>query len=127
MANLRQSILIRTDLALEPGLLSAQVAHLHAQFMIHMITNDRAHTQEDLDWMKDPYIFVHKVPNLEVLRYFQDQAATAKIPQFEWTDTIYLNISPKQTRAFENVPVGISLGPVDSDKIKAVIGDLPLL
>jgi hypothetical protein len=44
-----------------------------------------------------------------------------------WEDTIYLDISPTQRKAFENVFVGFSIGPCDADVIKTIIGDLPLL
>jgi hypothetical protein len=82
---------------------------------------------EDKEWLNDPYIFVHGVPNLEVLNYFIEDAKSGDIPISEWRDTVYIKISETQRRAFFPVKVGAALGPVDSDKIKAIIGDLPLL
>lgn len=133
MANLRQTILIRKDLDFPIGLLAAQVAHLHMEsFRKTMLdapdpVNKFELTQDEAGWLKDPYVFVHGVPNLEVLDFFIKEAKALGIDVHEWRDTVYINISATQRRAFFPVKVGATLGPCDSDKIKAVIGDLPLL
>ena len=132
MANLRQSILIRTDLNLPVGLLAAQVAHLHFETFRRRGTGDSAGlpmvmTRQEGEWAHDPYLFVHQVPNLEALDFFEHEAKKADINTESWRDTIFLQLSPTFRKAFENVKVGIVLGPDDSDKIKAVISDLPLL
>ncbi len=142
MANIRQSIIIRTDLNLPVGLLAAQVAHLSMEKLRYAIThletfrkgavsiNFPAWGQFGADfeeWLLDPYLFVHKVPNKEALDYFSKEFQRANIPVSSWVDTITLDISPTQKKAFVDVMVGISAGPCDSDKIKAIIGDLPLL
>lgn len=134
MANIGQTIIIRTDIFELPqdmGLLSAQVAHIHFEFIRDCINND-AHgifLKSDImkGWLKDPYIFVKKVPNIESLRYFIDLGIQNDIVVREWNDTIYVRLSPTMKKAFPNTLVGISLGPDDSDKIRSVVGDLPLL
>lgn len=142
MASLRQSILIRTDLNLPLGLMAAQIAHLHFEsFRYHINDLGQLKVNEDVEgdkpnmvsmaemisWMHCPYLFVHQVPNREALEFFEKEAQKAGIQVETWKDTIYLNLSPTFKKAFENVKVGIVLGPCDSDRIKAVISDLPLL
>lgn len=137
--NIRQTLLIRTDLKFPTGLLAAQVAHLSFEQTRQMIIKD---LKEDplvsstklsgaqsayLDWVQVPYIFVHEVPNAEVLNFFKNKAESKGIAVFPWYDTVFIDISPTQREVFENVLVGISFDTCDSDKIKAVIGDLPLL
>jgi len=79
------------------------------------------------EWIKEPYLFVHKVPNFEVLDYFHRECLKANIPVYLWSDTITINISPTQKKVFPFMKIGIVVGPSDSDQIKSVIGDLPLL
>ena len=128
MANLRQSILIRTDLNLPLGLMTAQVAHIHALPLIASLNSSDNNIDVE-EWSNDPFVFVHKVPNLEVLHFFRDLARehAEDLTTLEWHDTITLSLSETQTRAFPSVMVGISLGPAHSDIIKSIIGDLPLL
>jgi peptidyl-tRNA hydrolase len=139
MANLRQTILIRTDLKFPIGLLAAQVAHLHMETLRQEIRasgvkNDKDPTSvrfdsgvNTLEWLDDPYVFVHGVPNLEVLNHFAEKADHADIVVSSWRDTVYIDISSTQREAFPDVLIGIVLGPADSDAIKVIIGDLPLL
>jgi len=144
MANIRQSILVRNDLGLSVGLLAAQVAHLHMEGIRNLLCESLKEPTSskgifidfknmggdgaDLeDWLPDPYIFVHKVPCLEVLQLFEKEFRAAKIPVYLWRDTITIDISPTQKKVLFPVLVGISVGPCDSDRIKAIISDLPLL
>ncbi len=125
MANLRQSILIREDLNLPVGLLTAQVAHIHFEAIRQKLLLGSAISNDEQEWLKDPYTFVHKVPNIEILEYFEKKAHKEKVPLAGWSDTIYQEIGMEKI-ALE-LKVGIALGPCDSDKIKKVIGALPLL
>lgn len=130
MANIRQSILVRTDLDLPVGLLTAQVSHIHFEGIRRKLlegTKDVELTDGEEGWLDSPYIFVHGVPNKEWLDHYRSQAEENGVPVTAWEDTIYLKASETQMKAFEGVVVGIALGPCDSDIIKAVIGDLPLL
>lgn len=137
MANIRQSILLRTDLNLPKGLAEAQVAHIHFEMFrrrmmcgVNSLEGDRYTkvilTDAMWEWLKFPYTFVHGVPNIEVLDEFIKKVKEKDILMSEWRDTIYIEISKTQKIVVENCLVGMAmLG--ESDKIKAVIGDLPLL
>ena len=142
MANIRQTILIRTDLQLPVGLLAAQVAHIHFEAFRQMGLNPPSEHKCDYrpplvcegfesvcdrSWLESPYVFVHGVPNLETLNFFATKAHENEVKMYPWRDTIYLSIAPGMTQAFGDVLVGVALGPADSDKIKMVIGQLPLL
>lgn len=129
MANIKVSVLVREDLRLEKGLLSAQVSHIVMEKSRQFIL-DKRNIDEHLDfrdWLVKPYVYIHKVPNWEFLKYYQEKAILNNVEVNEWKDTIYLRASENQIQAFDNVLVGISLGPTDSDKIKSIIADLPLL
>jgi peptidyl-tRNA hydrolase len=129
MANIKMTVLVREDLKLPTGLLTAQVAHIAMEKARQFILDERVIKDhpEFKDWLISPYIYIHSVPNWEWLKYYSEKAKTKGIEVNEWRDTLYLQSSPTQQQAFENVLVGISFGPTDSDKIKSVIGDLPLL
>jgi peptidyl-tRNA hydrolase len=137
--NIRQTILLRTDLNLPKGLSEAQVAHLHFEYIrkiiLQNIKKDEEHTYSyakiaitDLmiEWLKAPYTFVHGVPNAEVLEHFRKIATEKDVYMNDWKDTVFLKISITQQIVVENCLIGIVLFG-ESDKVKAVIGDLPLL
>ena len=130
MANIRQTILVRTDLGFSTGLMAAQVAHIHMERIRQTFKNSKTFEDPNLiDWLGSPYVFVHGIPNQEVLQHYIEKARlkdTVLKPAI-WYDTVYVNVSDNQKIPLENVIVGASLGPADSDIIKAVIGDLPLL
>jgi peptidyl-tRNA hydrolase len=130
MANLIQAIIVREDLNLPRGLLTAQVAHIHMESMRQMILDEKEPTNEYKEWIKTPYIHVHSVPNIEWFGRFLEKA-NQQLPKeliSTWKDTIYLSLDDGKSReAFKDVMVGFSIGPCDADKIKAVIGDLPFL
>jgi peptidyl-tRNA hydrolase len=136
----RQTIILREDLNLPKGLSEAQVAHLHfetiRQMMLEGFNQDPQVENRDTciikvdnemrEWLKAPYTFVHGVPNFESLRYFVTQANTLQVPYTEWRDTVYINVSDTQKIVVKDCVIGIvMLG--ESDRIKTVIGDLPLL
>ncbi|MFA7219017.1 MAG: peptidyl-tRNA hydrolase [Synergistaceae bacterium] len=139
MSNINQTILIRTDLFNLPedmGLMAAQVAHIHMEglrgvfldhFMGNKISEDDLSGSNLIEWLKDPYILVKKVPNLEALNHFNKAAEDIHITVREWQDTVYVRLSQTMKQAFPDTVVGISLGPCDSDAIRTVVGDIPLL
>lgn len=133
--NIKQVILLRTDLNLPKGLAEAQVAHIHFEIfrktMLHNISETTYRgelllSEEAFEWLKTPYTFVHGVPNIEVLNKFIKDAKEKGVPVTEWHDTIYVKVSDTQKIVVENCLVGVALLG-ESDEIKAVIGDLPLL
>jgi len=143
MASVNQTILIRTDLFQLPediGLISAQVAHIHFQLFRQMINSQNSFKDNFMEiklepgdkdvfveWLKEPYLMVKKVPNAEALKYFKEEAIQLGLTVCGWRDTVYVRLSKTQQKAFENILVGISIGPSDNDKIRTVLGDLPLL
>lgn len=133
MSNIRQTILIRTDLNLPKGLSEAQVAHLHFEAMrkeiLDNISNNQVtltFSQDEIDWLRSPYIFVHGVPNVEVLENFKKIAIEKNFLPTEWRDTVFIQVSATQRIVVENCLIGFSIKG-ESDKIKSIIGDLPLL
>jgi len=140
MGMVRQTILLRNDLNLPKGLSEAQVAHLHFEKIRQLIlvgfnTDNNCldgtvckikFHQETIEWLKAPYTFVHGVPNVEVLDYFKRMAREKGVEVTDWHDTIFVKVSDTQKIVCENVWVGIVMMG-ESDKIKSVIGDLPLL
>ena len=126
--NVRQACIVRTDIGFSVGLMAAQVAHIHFERIRKMIIDKESFDfPEMMEWMKSPYVFCHGVPNLEALNYFYDKALADKLPVASWHDTVYVKVSETQRIPLANVFVGFSIGPVDSDKVKVVVGDLPLL
>ena len=127
MANLRQTIIVREDLNLPRGLLTAQVAHIHMEFLRQKLLDQKELNIDEKDWLKSPYVFVHGVPNSEFFDHYKRRAEANNVPINIWKDTIYLSLGDGEPVPFSNVEVGFSLGPCDSDKIKLVVGNLPLL
>jgi peptidyl-tRNA hydrolase len=140
MSSIGQTIIIRTDifdLPQDMGLLAAQVAHIHMEMTRQMVLeavvdNDRKVrgiklNENAYNWFDNPYIFVKKVPNAEGLNHFHELACKADLPVQEWRDTVYVRLSPTMKQAFPDTLVGISIGPAESDAIRTVVGDLPLL
>jgi len=120
--NLRHTILVRTDLNMPLGLLAAQVAHIHSLPFTQCVDDEKFK-----EWVKDPYLSIHGIAFIEALEYFIEQAKRREVRVIPWRDTIYTSLAPNMRVALPDVLVGVSLGPDDSDVIKSVIGDLPLL
>ena len=144
MASINQTIIIRTDLfgPEDIGLLSAQVGHIHFEIMRQFFRNNLIDDEDVInsklsnsfsnvklfkEWMEDPYLLIKQVPNKEALIYFIEEATIAGIEVNKWYDTVYVRLSKTQQKAFPNVLVGASFGPDDADKIRTILGDLPLL
>lgn len=131
MSNINQTIIVRTDLFNLPediGLLSAQIAHIHMEQIRQKLSDhDKEFNELENNWIRDPYLLVKKVSNKESLEYFAEKAIGSGITCTKWHDTVYVRISSETKKAFPNVLVGISLGPDDSDLIRTVVEDLPLL
>ena len=124
--NVRQSVVVRRDLQMSPGLLAAQVAHLSTEFILRH-TNDLGQIKEWNDvktqWMHSPVLSVLAVNTPEELDVLTKLADEVGVKYMEWEDTI-----PSQIFAgrFLEVVVGVAFGPDDDEKIKQVTGTLPL-
>jgi len=130
MANIGQTVVIRTDLfdlTKDMGLITAQVAHIHAQSCFQLL-RDGVKPNEGLSaWLEEPYLYVKRVDSYEAFEYIRNYALNESgISVNVWYDTVYVRITPTQQKAIK-APVGLSLGPDDSDAIRRVVGDLPLL
>ena len=123
MANIRHTVVVRKDLNMTAGLMSAQVAHISDAFMRERIRDEKEFSNEELSWMEDPYISVLSVDNKEELDAIVKQAMEANINVHVWTDLMY---SENLKYALPNVVVGASFGPCDMDRIKAITGNLSL-
>ena len=119
--NVRQSIVVRKDLQMTPGLLAAQVAHLSAVWWMEgSPPNFRA---EQKQWISGPVLSVLAVNTPEELEILRTKAAEVGVETWEWRDTIPSQIFDGQ---FLEVLVGLAFGPDDDEKIKQVTGTLPL-
>lgn len=125
MANIRHTVVVRKDLNLSPGLLTAQVAHISDAWMRAAITSEDGYeySVEELAWCEEPYISVLGVNTREELEIVILEAQEAGLPVHMWTDIIP---SENLKRPIPDVLVGCSIGPADFDKIKAITGTLPL-
>jgi peptidyl-tRNA hydrolase len=106
-----------------PGLMAAQVAHIGDAFMRTKIRDDVEFSNEELAWMKDPYISVLSVDNPEELEIVMNEARDDGLSVHKWIDLLP---SKNLNRPMSNVLVGISIGPTDFDRVKAITGTLPL-
>lgn len=145
MSMIRQTVLIRTDLGFCQGLMAAQVAHIHMETLrqrilrndeasmvagaqLEALMSDSGEANTFLEWLKQPYIFVHGVPNLEALEHYEKKAdGVIGLSTSIWRDTVRISLSENQKIDLPNIKVGLSFGPADSDIIRTIIGDLPLL
>ena len=123
MANIRHVVVIRKDLNLSAGLMSAQTAHISDAFMRDIILSDKEFTNVEKDWFKNPYISVLSVDNIEELQLIISDAKTCGLQVYEWFDIIP---SKNLNKPIPDVLIGCSIGPDDFDKIKSITGTLPL-
>jgi len=146
MSNMRLTVVVRKDLNMTAGLLSAQVAHMGDAFMRKAI-NERLgeHTKhgleipldptpdtktcpdlftlDELEWIRDPYLTVLAVNCYEDLVDLYKGVQDQKLPCHKWEDVI-----PSPTFKAEAIKafVGMSIGPADADAIKMVTNGLEL-
>lgn len=123
MANVGLTCVIRKGLRLPEGLLAAQASHISDQWMRERILDGKPFTEEEMSWMKTPYIAILQVDTLEELKAIYSEAQTENLNPVVWKDTIH---SIALNRFIPDVMVGISLGPADADKVKVVTGKLKL-
>ena len=123
MANTWLNCVVRKDLKLPEGLLSAQVAHISDQWMRDRILSGGEFTQEELEWMKEPYINILAVNTYEELMdMFSSAEFAIGLNPVMWTDILPSEALKKN---LPNIKVGFSIGPADMDKLRAVTGNLP--
>lgn len=127
--NLRLTLIVRRDLKLEEvsvGLFGSQVSHLATMWLFERAkTEDNViFSSDELAWMASPYTYIHGVQTreeLDAISAIADQHPDKPLMR-KWIDTI-----PAPTLGGSiKVPVGIAIGPCDTDIVKQIIGDLPL-
>lgn len=127
--NLGVRVVVRTDLGFTPGLMSAQVAHLAMEQVRQTVIDDIDIKKERPDlheWLKNPYLYVHAVGNKESLEFLLAKAKTLGVKTYEWRDTVFVAMGDKK-EAIRDVLVGFAFEACDADRVKAVIGTLPML
>jgi peptidyl-tRNA hydrolase len=117
------SIVIRRDLNMSPGLLSAQVLHTGMEFIRIGTINPQEFTAIEREWITSPYVSVLAVDTPEELQIIKEEAISAGLRVLEWEDTIPCSVLIGK---FIKCVVGISIGPDDFDAIKRITGNLPL-
>jgi len=121
--NTKHTVVIRKDLNMTPGLMAAQVAHISDAFMRERIRDGKEFNIEEKEWMLHPYITVLTVDNIEELNIIVKEAEVAGLMTYRWLDIIP---SKNLNRPIPDVLIGCSIGPCDSDRVKAITGTLPL-
>jgi len=138
--NVRMSCVVRRDLSMSPGLLSAQVAHISALWLHRLLEaapakgNKKRHvdvtielSNEERQWLNGPVLSVLAVDTPEELDVVVKKAREVGVEVQTWRDTIRSQVfSSPEKPVYLEVIVGASFGPDDEEKIKQVTGSLPL-
>ena len=117
MGNIKQVIVVRTDLEMGKGKIAAQVGHS----CVLGAENVRKSNPEWFDewWMGQEKIVV-KVTSLKELENVKKDAIDLNLPWSEVTDAGHTQIAPGTTTC-------ISIGPAPAELIDKVTGTLKLL
>ena len=122
MANVWLNCVVRRDLKLPEGLLAAQVAHISDQWMRTRIIEGKPFSVKELEWMKEPYINILAVNTYEELKDIHSEAVRVGLNPVIWRDILPSEALKKN---LPDIWVGLSIGPEDYDKLRAVTGNLP--
>jgi peptidyl-tRNA hydrolase len=122
MANVWLNCVVRKDLQLPEGLLAAQVAHISDQWMRERILKGEPFTEDEKAWMAEPYINILAVNTYEELKDVHSEAVKSGLTTVLWKDLLPSEALKKN---LPDIWVGISIGPADMDKLRAVTGNLP--
>ncbi len=117
MSEIKQVIVVRTDLEMGKGKIAAQVGHA----CVLGAENVRKSNPEWFDkWWLGQEKIVLKVSGPKELEEIKKHAIDLDLPWSEVTDAGHTQIAPGTTTC-------ISLGPCPEEKINKVTGDLKLL
>ena len=121
---------------MSPGLLAAQACHLNDEWLRARILESKANRNcvkgesktvnfnlPEFQWLEGPVLSILAVNTPEELEVLKKRAKDVGVAFREWHDTIPSQIFPK---VFLQTFVGIAFGPDDDEKVKQVVGDLPL-
>ena len=117
MVNIKQVIIVRTDLDMGKGKIAAQVGHACVLGAEHV---RKSNPEWFSQWWGGQEKIVLKVSSLKELEQVKQDAIELDLPWSEVTDAGHTQISPGTTTC-------ISLGPAPEEKIDKITGDLKLL
>jgi len=117
MTEIKQVIVVRTDLDMGKGKIAAQVGHACVLGAEHV---RKSNSNWFTKWWGGQEKVVVKVSSLKELEKIRDGAIELGIPWSEVTDAGHTQIAPGTTTC-------ISLGPAPEDLIDKITGELKLL
>jgi len=117
MTEIKQVIVVRTDLDMGKGKIAAQVGHACVLGAEHV---RKSNPDWFTKWWNGQEKVVVKVSGLKELEKIRDGAIEIAIPWSEVTDAGHTQIAPGTTTC-------ISLGPAPEDLIDKITGELKLL
>jgi PTH2 family peptidyl-tRNA hydrolase len=117
MSEIKQVIVVRTDLEMGKGKIAAQVGHA----CVLGAENVRRSNHDWFDeWWKGQEKIVVKVTSLKELENVKKHAIDLNLPWSEVTDAGHTQIEPGTTTC-------ISIGPAPSELVDKITGNLKLL
>ncbi len=117
MGEVKQVIVVRTDLGMGRGKIAAQVGHACVMGAEHV---RRSHPDWYAAWWGSQEKVVLKVSGLKELHQIRTHAIDLNLPWSEVNDAGHTQLAPGTTTC-------ISLGPAPEDMIDRVTGSLKLL
>ena len=117
MGEIKQVIVVRTDLEMGKGKIAAQVGHA---CVLGAENVRKSHPEWYDSWWQGQEKVVVKVPGPKELDEIKKHAIDLGLPWSEVTDAGHTQIAPGTTTC-------ISIGPAPEEKIDKVTGDLKLL
>ena len=117
MGNIKQVIIVRTDLEMGKGKIAAQVGHA---CVLGAENVRKSNPKWFNEWWDGQEKVVVKVQNLKELEEIKKYAIDLDLPWSEVTDAGHTQIAPGTTTC-------ISIGPAPENLIDKITGDLKLL
>ena len=117
MGNIKQVIVVRTDLEMGKGKIAAQVGHACVLGSEHV---RKSHPEWYDEWSNGQEKVVLKVSSIKELQEVKRHAIDLNLPWSEVTDAGHTQIAPGTTTC-------ISIGPAPENLIDKITGDLKLL
>jgi len=117
MGNIKQVIVVRTDLEMGKGKIAAQVGHACVLGAEHVRIS---HPEWYNEWWGRQEKVVLKVSGIKELQEVKRHAIDLNLPSSEVTDARHTQIAPGTTTC-------ISIGPAPENLIDKITGDLKLL
>ena len=117
MSNIKQVIVVRTDLDMGKGKIAAQVGHAGVLGAEHV---RKSNPEWFTEWWNGQEKVVVKVSSLKELEGIKQGAIELGLPWSEVTDAGHTQIEPGTTTC-------ISLGPAPEERVDKITGELSLL